>query len=253
MRILKSLCISFSLYSKIPVPQFAWEEDDMKYVLCFFPWIGVVTGALLLLWSYICKRLSIGNLAFTCIGTALPLLVTGGFHADGFMDTMDAFHSYKEREEKLEILKDSHIGAFSVLMLALYYLIYLAAFSEIKDGRALLALGFGYVISRCLSGIGVVTFRSAKNNGLLYTFADSAAKRAVRVSLYLQLILCAALLIILCEKTGVFVLIAAAGSFLYYRYRSYHELGGITGDTAGYFVMICEAAVAVAATVGGRC
>ena len=73
MRILKSLCISFSLYSKIPVPQFAWEEDDMKYVLCFFPWIGVVTGALLLLWSYICKRLSIGNLAFTCIGTALPL------------------------------------------------------------------------------------------------------------------------------------------------------------------------------------
>ena len=83
MRILKSLCISFSLYSKIPVPQFAWEEDDMKYVLCFFPWIGVVTGALLLLWSYICKWLSIGNLAFTCIGTALPLLVTGGFHADG--------------------------------------------------------------------------------------------------------------------------------------------------------------------------
>lgn len=69
------------------------------------------------------------------------------------MDTMDAFHSYKEREEKLEILKDSHIGAFSVLMLVLYYLIYLAAFSEIKDGRALLALGFGYVISRCLSGI----------------------------------------------------------------------------------------------------
>ena len=65
MRILKSLCISFSLYSKIPVPQFAWEEDDMKYVLCFFPWIGVVTGALLLLWSYICKWLSIGNLAFT--------------------------------------------------------------------------------------------------------------------------------------------------------------------------------------------
>ena len=169
------------------------------------------------------------------------------------MDTMDAFHSYKERKEKLEILKDSHIGAFSVLMLVLYYLIYLAAFSEIKDGRALLALGFGYVISRCLSGIGVVTFRSAKNNGLLYTFADSAAKRAVRVSLYLQLILCAVLLVVWCGKTGVLVLIAAAGSFLYYRYRSYHELGGITGDTAGYFVMICEAAVAVAAAVGGRC
>ena len=40
------------------------------------------------------------------------------FHIDGFMDTMDAFHSYKPREEKLTILKDSHMGAFAVIMLA---------------------------------------------------------------------------------------------------------------------------------------
>ena len=46
------------------------------------------------------------------------MAVTGGFHIDGFMDTMDAFHSYKPREEKLAILKDSHIGAFAVIMLA---------------------------------------------------------------------------------------------------------------------------------------
>ena len=41
-----------------------------------------------------------------------------GFHVDGFMDTMDALHSYQPRERKLEILKDSHIGAFSVIKLA---------------------------------------------------------------------------------------------------------------------------------------
>lgn len=253
MRILKSLCISFSLYSKIPMPQFAWEEGDMKYVLCFFPWIGVVIGVLLMLWRILCDRFAIGSLAFTCIGTVLPLLVTGGFHADGFMDTMDAFHSYKEREKKLLILKDSHIGAFSVLMLVCYYLIYLAAFSEISDKRALLALCFGYVISRCLSGIGVVSFLSAKNNGLLFTFADRAAKRVVFIVLVLQLVLSVALLFFFCGKTGVLVFIAEAGSFCYYRYRSYRELGGITGDTAGYFVMICEAAAAVAAAIGGKC
>lgn len=96
-------------------------------------------------------------------------------------------------------------------------------------------------------------FDPQKITGFFVPLRTAPAKRAVRVSLYLQLILCAVLLIFWCGKTGVLVLITAAGSFLYYRYRSYHELGGITGDTAGYFVMICEAAVAVAAAVGGRC
>lgn len=53
-------------------------------------------------------------------------------------------------------------------------------------------------------------------------------------------------------KAGALVLAAALGSFGYYRYRSYKEFGGITGDTAGYFVLLCEAAVVFAAAVGGR-
>ena len=46
-----------------------------------------------------------------------PLLVTGGFHVDGFLDTCDALHSYQSMEKKQEILKDPHIGAFAVLSL----------------------------------------------------------------------------------------------------------------------------------------
>ena len=56
---------------------------------------------------------------------------------DGYMDTMDAFHSYQPKERKLEILKDSHIGAFAVIMLAVYGLIYMGAFSEITDKNIL--------------------------------------------------------------------------------------------------------------------
>ena len=44
MHILKSIVIAFSMYSKIPMPQFEWKEEDMKHVLCFFPWIGIVIG-----------------------------------------------------------------------------------------------------------------------------------------------------------------------------------------------------------------
>lgn len=249
MRIIKSFFISFSIYSKIPVPQFAWKEEDMRYTLCFFPWIGAVIGALELLWFWLCGWLGIGTLCYTAVGTAIPLVISGGFHVDGFVDTMDAFHSYQNRERKLEILKDSHIGAFAVIMLMLYYLIYAGAFSEIRQWKSMGVLAAGFFASRCLSGIGVVSFPSAKSDGLLYLFASSAHEWIVKISLYVQLVLCFGLMLVINIRTGSAVIFAALGSFAYYRYRSIKELGGITGDTAGYFVTVCEAAMVVAAAL----
>mgnify|MGYP000012361752 CR=1 FL=1 len=131
MRIIKSFFIAFSMYSKIPMPQFEWKDEDMRYALCFFPWVGAVIGVLWYLWKWICARFGVGTLCYTVVGTAIPILITGGFHVDGFLDTCDALHSYQPRERKLEILKDSHIGAFAVIMLTLYGLIFLGGFSEI--------------------------------------------------------------------------------------------------------------------------
>ena len=120
MTTLRALVIAFSMYSQIPMPQFTWQDKEMKYAFCFFPWVGAAIGGITMFWWWFCGKFSVGNVAFTMIGTAIPLAVTGGFHVDGFMDTMDAFHSYQPREKKLEILKDSHIGAFSVICLVLY-------------------------------------------------------------------------------------------------------------------------------------
>lgn len=252
MKIIKSFFIAFSMYSKIPVPQFAWKDEDMKYTMCFFPWVGAVIGLCIVGWAWICRRFGIGNTAYLLIQTAIPILITGGIHVDGFMDTMDAFHSYQSKERKLEILKDSHIGAFSVIMLLLYELIYLAAFSEIRDERTLAAVGIGFVLSRTLSGIGVVTLQPAKRDGMLRSFSDSAAKRIVLFTLLVQFVLCAVGILALSAGTGLMVLVGAVGSFIYYRCRSYKEFGGITGDTAGYFVLICEAVIVVTAAIGSR-
>ena len=116
MRIIKSFFIAFSMYSKIPMPQFEWKDEDIRYALCFFPWVGTVIGVLWYLWKWICARFGVGTLCYTVVGTAIPILITGGFHVDGFLDTCDALHSYQPRERKLEILKDSHIGAFACLL-----------------------------------------------------------------------------------------------------------------------------------------
>ncbi|MBQ2801350.1 MAG: adenosylcobinamide-GDP ribazoletransferase [Lachnospiraceae bacterium] len=249
MHILKSLVIAFSVYSKIPVPQFEWKEEDMKYMLCFFPWIGAVIGGCICLLSFLCRRLSVGEMCYSFLGVAIPLIITGGFHVDGFMDTMDAFHSYQPKERKLEILKDSHIGAFAVIMLAVYGLIYLGAFSEITDNGLLRIVCGGFFLSRCLSGISVVSFPSAKKDGMLYLFANNSQKNIVKGSLYLQCVLCICFMLVQWFWAGSIIVLSAFLSFAYYYYRTRKELDGITGDTAGYFVLICEGSMLVVAAV----
>ena len=133
MSIIRACLIAFSIYSKIPMPHFDFKDEDMKYHLIFFPLVGALIGGVLYGWLYLANMYGLSDISRTCIGVVIPLLITGGFHVDGFMDTMDAFSSYKGREEKLRILKDPHIGAFSVIKLVTLMLIYLAAFSEILD------------------------------------------------------------------------------------------------------------------------
>ena len=248
MRILKSLCITFSIYSKIPVPQFAWKEEDMKYIFCFFPWIGAIIGAALYFWGTFCKAYEIDVLPYSFICAAIPLIITGGFHVDGFMDTMDAFHSYQPRERKLEILKDSHIGAFAVIMLILYGIIYISAYAEITDITLFQMICMGFFLSRCLSGIAAVTFSLAKKEGSLSFTANSSGKKVTKICLYLQSAVCVGAMLMLSWK-AIVVVLSAFFSFFYYYYRCKKEFGGITGDTAGYFVLLCEESMAVAAAL----
>ena len=83
MKLLKAMAIAFSIYSKIPVPQFEWKEEDMEYMMCFFPWIGGVIGLFFFGWAVLCEKFAVGNVCYALIGAAIPLMISGGFQADG--------------------------------------------------------------------------------------------------------------------------------------------------------------------------
>ena len=241
--------VAFAMFSKIPMPRADWTKENMKYMFCFFPFIGTVIGALTMAVAYVGLRFGYQPGFVTAVLVLMPVFVTGGIHVDGLLDTSDALSSWQERERRLEILKDSHIGAFAVIMLALYGLIFLGGFSEITECRTLVVAGAGSFLSRVLSGVAVVSFPSAKQEGTLYLFADKAHKRVVKTALYAQGILCIGFMMWTSFVTGGIAVAAALLTFAYYYYRSKKEFGGITGDTAGYFVTFCEGCVVVAAAI----
>ena len=140
---MSAFIIAFSTYSRIPMPQVEWNEKHMKYAICFFPLVGAVVGLLALGWGWLCRFLDLGELLQAAGWTALPLLVTGGIHMDGFCDTVDALSSHQSRERKLEILKDSHTGAFAVIFCGVWLLLYTGAVSQAPFPRGIGVLGLG--------------------------------------------------------------------------------------------------------------
>ena len=166
MRLMRSACIALSMYTRLPVPQFSWEEEDMQYAICFFPLAGVLTGALLYGWLFAAERLGLPSAARCIIASLLPLLLTGGIHADGFMDTSDALQSWGGRERRLEILKDPHIGAFAVIRFLCLGGIYLSAVFCLKE-PAYLPWACSFFFSRALSAFAAVRWEKAKPEGSL--------------------------------------------------------------------------------------
>ena len=194
MNIIKSICVAFSMYSKIPMPRVEWNEKNMKYAMCFFPLVGAVIGGLMLLVRFLCGRFGFNTSVYAVVMTALPVLVSGGIHTDGFIDTVDALSSYGDKEKKLEILKDPHTGAFAIIGAVMYYLLFFGFMTEIWDIKATIAVSVGFVLSRSLSGLAIGIFKCAKNSGLLYTFKSAAHKKTIVTVMILYIALCVAML-----------------------------------------------------------
>ena len=179
MKWLESCLIAISMYSKIPVPQVEWTKEKMSHAMCFFPLVGAIEGCFLGLWLFIAAQFHLSVGMRFLWASAIPFLVTGGIHMDGFMDTMDAVHSYGDRTKKLEILKDPHLGAFAVICAVVYLLLYTGSmyeFCENASGKAYFYPVLFLFSERVFSGLSVVMFPSAKNNGLAATFSQASEK-----------------------------------------------------------------------------
>ena len=234
MTILQTIAVAFAMFSALPVPQFEWNEKNMRYAMCAFPLIGLVCGGL---WC-LCGVLPLPDMARAAAFCLVPVAVTGGIHLDGYADTSDALSSYGDREKKLEILKDSHCGAFAVIRLCSYFVAYFGLCGSVQfTPRVGLCWTLALVLERAFSGLAVAAFPMAKNTGLAHTFATAADRTAVRnVLAVLAVLLCGALLAL----GGGALAAAAILLFLWYHHVAVQQLGGITGDLAGWFLQKTE-------------
>ena len=249
---MKGIIAAFAMYSKIPMPKIEWNAKNMRYAMAFFPLVGMVLGGVFLAWSRLAERLELTGVTFAAGSVLIPLLLTGGLHMDGFIDTVDAWHCYGGPEKRREVLKDPHVGAFGVIWCGAYLLALLGGWAQLYERpRFIWLVAAGFVFSRTLTAILTLTQPPASASGILHSFASSTEKKPViailitfiallsALGIWLELLVCGGLL-------AVILLI----SVLCIR-AAKREFGGISGDLAGFFLQIIELVFLLAAVIGG--
>ncbi len=242
--ILSSLVIAFAMYTKVPMPRVDWTKPNMKYVMAFFPLVGILVGGCVFGILWLANVYGMSPLLFAGVVTVVPILLTGGIHFDGYIDTVDAISSYQTRERKLEILKDPHVGAFGVIYAIVYIVLFFVGICgvlEISDYafEGICAVSLAFILSRCLSALCGLNFKSA-NAGSLAAFAEASGKIVCNIVIVLIALGTFWCLLDYGNIFGVAVVAVQVVWMLIYKAKTDKIFGGVTGDTAGYFLQIAE-------------
>ena len=238
MKLIRAFFMGLGMFTAIPCPWRPWDEDARGWMLATLPAVGLVIG---LLWAGL-ARLGLWLLPAVsgALIAALPWLLTGMIHLDGYMDTCDALLSWQPLEKRLEILKDSRAGAFAVAGMALLALFSYAAAAHL-DAAALPALIFVPVVSRCGSALSVLTLRPIGHSQYAATRGTAAQRAAALAALALAVAACALWL-----GRPALALLVEAAAYAAAMAWAYRALGGVSGDVAGFALTVSECAALVA-------
>jgi len=240
MRYLKGFYLSLGMFCAIPLPTHLWSDPYMNLAMPCFPLVGALTGAL---WWGLAELLVMSGAPVVLAAALLavtPFFLTGLLHLDGFMDTSDAILSRRPLEDKLRILKDPHAGSFAVIMIAVLFLLQFAAvYAIVERGHDLILLIIISVLSRCAAALSILCLKTIAQSSYANAFKQNTG--ATHKAFILFLTVCATMLAFL--SAGVAGLIVPAAVILGYSGAAAYtvkDLGGISGDLAGFSIVTGE-------------
>jgi adenosylcobinamide-GDP ribazoletransferase len=213
------------------------SEGAIARSIAFFPLAGALIGVLLSGVGLLSGALWDDWVRAVAVVVAWGV-ITAGLHLDGLSDTFDAVLSWRSRERKLEIMKDSRIGAMGAIALIAILLLKVALLHS-ADAGWLRAVVLAPVLGRWADTYGIFWFPPARARGLGREFQSQVGRADFAIASGSTLVLAAAL-------GGARGLIALALTWVVAQALGMwwtRDLGGLTGDTYG---ALCEIAEVVA-------
>lgn len=201
--------------------------EDSARALIFFPVVGALIGIILCLISLLLSFLP-HSVVIALLLSAM-VIISGAIHLDGFADACDGIFSGKKKEEILEIMRDSRIGAMGAIGITLLLLLKFTLLAGMPKVDLWKFLILGPLFSRWAQVFACYFCRYAHKEGKARYFVEGAGKKEMLISTIFML---AAFILLMPAKgiTAVFFSILTILLFMGFVKR---KIGGITGDTIG--------------------
>lgn len=234
--------MAWGMFLSIPCPAKIWDEKARPWQLVYLPFVGLLVGALWALAAYLTGAL--GRLPALCaaILTALPFVLTGFIHLDGFMDCCDAILSRRDLQTRQKILKDSHVGSFAVVCTIFLMLITFAAFLDLDAAKNFQGLILIPVFSRFASSFCVFSCRPMQTSQYASGFEAAQNKRQLTALAILNVLAAALGFLLLPRPWFTVCALGAEGFALLCCFWARKNLGGMSGDISGFSMTLGEAA-----------
>jgi adenosylcobinamide-GDP ribazoletransferase len=245
-------CLRF--YSRLPVPQLPGEPDphrspDFTRLPRMLPLAGLILALPAASVLAISWWIGLGPFLAATLAIATLVVATGALHEDGLADVADGFGGGTTRERRLEIMRDSRIGAYGGAALVLALALRIGALATLLDRTgyaAATALVLVAALSRIAALAPMVLLPPARPGGLSASVGrPDRTSLATACGLGIALALAAGLLGLPARGIALAVLSAGLAALALIRLAR-QKIGGQTGDVVGACQQVSEIAALLA-------
>ena len=194
----------------------------------WFPLVGLLLGAALVGLDA-AARAGLPAIAVGALLVAALLILTRALHTEGFLDCCDGLFGGYTPEDRLRILRDTHVGAFAVIGGAALIVTKWSLLASLPDEARIGLL----LVFPCLSRFGMLAtmavFPYARADGLGTSFQEGGRWWQIVAGLVMAGVAAGLFL----GAGGLVLLGAATLGALGLGYWMTSKLGGMTGDAYG--------------------
>jgi adenosylcobinamide-GDP ribazoletransferase len=218
---------AFQFLTLLPIKR-SFTAQQIGRSTVYFPVVGIVIGLILAGVNYVLS-LILPSAVVNILLVATLAILSGALHLDGLADTLDGIAGHRTAEERLAIMKDSRIGGFGAIGVALFLIIEYVSLNSIPNNLKLYVLILAPTLSRWAMVNSIFVYPYARPSGLGRAFKDAVNWWRFGLATLVTVLLA----VVSFRLAGLVVL---AGCWIIITLTALYikrQLNGLTGDTYG--------------------
>jgi adenosylcobinamide-GDP ribazoletransferase len=236
----EDLQTAVSFLTRIPMPHPEGSKpSNFARSAWLFPLVGGAIGTIVAMVNLAFRAVNLPSVAAAALALGFGALLTGALHEDGLADVADGFGGGKDRNAKLEIMRDSRLGTYGALILMVAFVAKTSAIAATQTEMAVRGLIAAHALSRGVLPLMSLTVRTARRDGL----AANAGRASPAVAAAAGLVALAIAFLALPWELALSAALLVGASAAAMAWIAHRQIGGLTGDVLGGTQQVSETAI----------